>query len=189
MSGPGRFPWAVFVCGPLGTVVRWRSRPCGGGRHSRRRGDRSCGSCAPGTAGRGCRARRSARRRGGPRRPCGSRAPARRRPGSHGRSPGHTLRSPSEPRSGRGAGCAVSRRRSTSSAIRPCVGTGGTISARSASVRSACRSSCGRPYCNHAASVRVMISSIVGVQTPDRAPQPEAKRDFRNRLLEDRPGA
>ncbi len=33
---------------------------------SRRRGGRSCGSCAPGTAGRRCRAGRPARRRAGP---------------------------------------------------------------------------------------------------------------------------
>ena len=43
------------------------------------------------------------------------------------------------------------------------------------------RSSCGRPYCGRVASLHAMVSSFVGLQSPDRGPQREATRDFRNR--------
>ncbi len=125
---------------PASRARRRASAPCrhssaagGGRRRPTGRASRRPGS--PSRPGPGARAGR-----GGPRRPGGQgetspcRAPERRRPGSHGRSPGRALRSPSELRSGTSAGCAarrvrcrrsrmapasrVSRRQSAASAIR-----------------------------------------------------------------------
>ncbi len=52
----------------------------------------------------------------------------------------------------------------------------------SASVRSSCRSSCGRPSCARMALVQAMVPFIVGVEFPDRVPQTAASRDFGNGL-------
>ena len=95
--------------GPASRARRRASTPCShssaaGGGMPRPTGRGSWRPGSPSRPGPGARAGQA-----GPRRPCGSRAPARRRPGSHGRSSGRALRSPSEPRSGRSAGYAARR--------------------------------------------------------------------------------